>query len=117
MQLVTHPHEMADHELPETFALAQQFVPGNGYDLKLYAIGDEIWAVRKPSMFDPKGKHKPSAAPEKRPRAELLPLSPEWQELARRCGRLFRLELNGVERTETPNRPVLMQVNESPNNT
>ncbi len=117
LHLVNNPQELAALEWPEPFALAQQFVPGNGYDLKLYAIGDEIWAVRKPSMFDRNGKHKPSATLGKSPRAELLPLSPDWEELARRCGRLFGLELYGLDCMETPNGPVVIEVNEFPNYT
>src|SRR5439155_11325633 len=33
---------------PEPVALAQELVRGDGYERKLYVIGDEVWVVRRP---------------------------------------------------------------------
>ncbi|HKC84430.1 MAG TPA: hypothetical protein VKG02_00570, partial [Blastocatellia bacterium] len=50
--VVNSPEEMAATDWPEPVALAQRYFQTDGYDLKLYGIGDEIWAVRKPSPFN-----------------------------------------------------------------
>jgi ribosomal protein S6--L-glutamate ligase len=117
LKLVNSAEEMQGLRWAEPFALAQQFVPGRGTDLKLYAIGDEVWAVRKPSPFTPGGPRPLDTRPEPPPPAELLAVSPAWQELARRCGKLFGLELYGLDCIETPDGPLVIEVNEFPNYT
>jgi ribosomal protein S6--L-glutamate ligase len=112
LELVNSPQEMTSLAWSEPFALAQQFVPGSGNDLKIYVIGDEIWAVRKPSPFGRNGK-----GVSQNPPAEPVPTSPALQALARRCGRLFGLQLYGIDCIETTNGPVVIEVNEFPNYT
>ena len=68
---------------------AQDYLAHARTDLKLFAIGDDVFGVRKafsPDSFRRAGK--PSR------------LSPELEELARRCGRAFGLELYGVDIAE-----------------
>jgi ribosomal protein S6--L-glutamate ligase len=117
LHLVNSPEELTTLQWREPFALAQEFVPSSGADLKLYAIGDEVWAVRKPSPFGRNGKQLLQTPSEQNPSAEMLAVSPALQELARRCGRLFGLELYGVDCIETPEGPVVIEVNEFPNYT
>jgi ribosomal protein S6--L-glutamate ligase len=93
----------------EPIALAQRLVPNDGFDLKLYVIGSDVWAVRKPS---------PLAAARDRGRAPTpVEPTPELAALARRCGKLFGLELYGVDCIETADGPLVLEVNEFPNYT
>jgi ribosomal protein S6--L-glutamate ligase len=111
--VVNSPEEMSAVKWGDPVALAQQYLPpDDGYDLKLYAIGEEIWAVRKPSPFN-----KPRAATGSEPKAEILPLTPGLEELGRRCGKLFGLELFGVDCVETPSGPLVIEINDFPNYT
>lgn len=113
LRLVHSPGEMRLAEWPEPVALAQRFIANDGYDLKLYCIGDEVWAVRKPSPFGlAAGGGKAREA-----KVELAPLTKELEELGRRLGRLFGLELYGVDCIESPEGPSVIEVNEFPNYT
>ena len=91
----------------EPTVLAQQYIPGDGYDLKLYAIGDAVWGVRELSPLSDLQQGK----------AEPVPISPELVALGRRCGELFGLELYGVDCILTPDGPTVIEINEFPNYT
>jgi ribosomal protein S6--L-glutamate ligase len=95
--------------------LAQPFLRGDGADLKLYAVGETVWAVRKPSPL-PSDALPWRSAP---PLTEAIPidLTRELYELALRCGELFGLELFGVDCVVTPAGPVVIEVNDFPNYT
>lgn len=93
---------------PEPIALAQRLVPSDGFDLKLYGIGRDVWAVRKPSPFTPLRSIR---APDP------VELTDELVALARRCGELFDLALYGVDCVETAEGPIAIDVSEFPNYT
>jgi ribosomal protein S6--L-glutamate ligase len=114
LRLAHTREELALIEWTEPVALAQRFIPNDGRDLKLYCIGDEVWAVRKPSPFDPAadGGAKRAAA-----KVERIPLTKELEALGRSLGRLFGLELYGVDCIESPEGPSVIEVNEFPNYT
>ncbi len=100
--------ELRQVDWPEPVALAQQYLPSDGYDLKLYVIGDEVWSTRKPSPF---------GAAAGRREAHPVPLTDAWRELALRCGRVFGLDLYGLDCIETPEGAVVIEVNDFPNYT
>jgi len=108
LSIIPDAERLASVAWQEPVALAQQLVPGDGFDLKLYGIGAEAWAVRKPSPFTPPS---PSRSPDP------VELTDELAALARRCKGLFGLELYGVDCVETENGPVAIEVNEYPNYT
>jgi len=114
LRLVHAREELDLVKWAEPVALAQRFIPNDGRDLKLYCIGDEVWAVRKPSPFDPAadGGVKRTAA-----KVEHIPLTKELKDLGLRLGRLFGLELYGVDCIESPEGPAVIEVNEFPNYT
>jgi ribosomal protein S6--L-glutamate ligase len=95
--------------------LCQPFLRGDGADLKLYAVGETVWAVRKPSPLARDGSSWTAyggvtdATP--------VELTRELRELALRCGELFGLELFGVDCLVTPEGPVVIEVNDFPNYT
>lgn len=108
--VVSSPAEMANTDWPEPVALAQRYFQTDGYDLKLYGIGDDIWAVRKQSPFN-----QPVAGGENKD--GLAELTPELEDLGRRCGRLFGLDLFGVDCIETAAGVLVIEINDYPNYT
>lgn len=90
---------------PEDPALAQAYLPGDGADTKVYAIGDTLTAIRKPSPFTPG----PDFAPHR------VPLTAELDGLARRCGAIFGLTVFGVDCLPTPDGHLVLEVNDFPN--
>jgi ribosomal protein S6--L-glutamate ligase len=109
LRVVNRPADLDGLEWPEPIVLAQRYVPGAGQDLKLYGIGRQIWAVRKPSPLE-KGNGMS-------PRVELVEATSALQKLGRRCADLFGLELFGVDCIETEDGPVVIEVNDFPNYT
>lgn len=114
LRLVHTPEEMELTEWTEPVALAQRFIANDGYDLKLYCIGDEVWAVRKPSPLDLTAN---SGGKNRVAQIQLAPLTKELEDLGRGLGRLFGLELYGVDCIESPSGPAVIEVNEFPNYT
>ena len=108
IRVVAGPEELKRLPWPEDVALAQRFVPGDGTDVKVYAVGDRQWAVRVPSPLPQYGEAS-RRAPER------VPLTSELAGLAAHCGRLFGLELFGVDCLCTPDGPVVVEVNDFPN--
>ena len=109
---VVHSREQLDAvDWPEPLALVQRFVSGVPFDLKLYCIGREVWAVRKPSPL----AHKFFPHFPQQQAAELIPLEPAWRNLALQCGDVFGLQLFGVDCIETDGGPLVVEVNEFPN--
>lgn len=95
--------------------LCQPFLSGDGCDLKLYAVGEAVWAVRKPSPLSRHGS--PSNGHGGLTDATPVELTGSLRELALRCGVLFGLELFGVDCLLTAAGPVVIEVNEFPNYT
>ncbi|MBI4310743.1 MAG: ATP-grasp domain-containing protein [Chloroflexi bacterium] len=115
LRVVYTPDDLTSCGWQEPVALAQRYLPANGYDLKLYGIAGEVWAVRKPApvidVGEPQG---PALGPEKR-KARLMPVTPALKELALRCAGLFGLELYGVDCIRTAVGPLVIEVNDFPN--
>lgn len=83
--------------------VAQRFVPGPGEDLKVYVAGEHVWAVRKP--FDPM-----SFTRSGRP----VRVSREVEGIAQRVRTGFGLELFGIDVIESPDGPMVVDVNYFP---
>jgi ribosomal protein S6--L-glutamate ligase len=103
------PEDLSTLEWAEPMAIAQHLTPSDGLDLKLYGIGDEVWPIRKPSPLLPPASPSHAGGP--------IDLTPELAALGRRCGELFGLELYGADCVETPDGPLVIEVNEFPNYT
>jgi ribosomal protein S6--L-glutamate ligase len=92
--------------------LAQEFLETDGWDLKLYGIGTQVWAVRKPS---PVSLRQPGPATVKASvGAELVDLDTQLRDIALTCGRACGLELWGVDVAMTPSGPRIIEVNDFP---
>jgi ribosomal protein S6--L-glutamate ligase len=103
--LVREPGELMEIDWREDLVLVQSYLPNDGYDLKLYVCGDDVFAVRKPSPFN----DDPTAT------AYRVEADAAMVDLARRCGAAFGLDIYGVDTIETPHGLVVIEVNEFPN--
>jgi len=95
---------------PEPVALVQAYHQTDGYDLKLYGIGSEIFAVRKPSPFNKRVEGAADTSGQ-------VELTPALEKLGRSCGELFGLDLFGVDCIETEQGPLVIEINDFPNYT
>jgi ribosomal protein S6--L-glutamate ligase len=95
--------ELASAAYPDV-VFAQEFLVRARRDLKVFAIGDEVFGVRKafaPDSFLRVG--------------EPVALSSEVEQIARRCGAAFGLELYGLDVAEDPEaEPRIIDVNYFP---
>jgi ribosomal protein S6--L-glutamate ligase len=95
--------ELAAVPPPETPMLVQELVEGDGEDVKLYVVGEEVFAVRKPfsaTSFTRPGR--PSA------------VSTDLREIAVACGRALGLGLYGLDVIQSAAGPVVVDVNTFP---
>jgi ribosomal protein S6--L-glutamate ligase len=95
--------ELAALRPPETPLLVQEFVEGGGEDLKLYVVGEQVFAVRKPfsaMSFTHAGRP--------------APVDAELRDIARTCGRALGLGLYGLDVIESTAGPVVVDVNTFP---
>jgi ribosomal protein S6--L-glutamate ligase len=83
--------------------VAQELVRGPGEDLKVYVVGERVFAVRKP--FGPDSFTRPG-------RRCAVPR--EVREIALRCAETFGLGLFGLDLIESPDGPVVVDVNYFP---
>ena len=103
--LVEDPAQLRDLPLAEgQHLLVQDYVENEGFDIKIYNTGNEIFAVAYPSPLH--------ADKEVRPR--LLRLTPELRNIALAFGRVFGLSIYGVDLLATRDGWVAVDVNDFP---
>ena len=83
--------------------LIQEHVAGGGEDVKVYVVGENVFAVRK--EFSPTSFTRPGRASE---------VSAELEEIAVACGRILGLGLYGLDLIESDEGPVVVDVNYFP---
>lgn len=93
--------------------LAQQLLDTDGWDLKLYGIGSDVWAVRKPSPVE-FGEAGPATTRPAMAEAEVVDLDAWLRDIALTCGRACGLDLWGVDVALTPAGPFIIEVNDFP---
>ena len=103
IHIVHHPNELAKIPTPDSPMIVQEYIPGRGEDLKVYVVGDQVFALHKPFSSD-------SFARPGQP----CPVSNEVREIAQRCGKAFGLGLYGLDLIEGPNGPVVVDLNYFP---
>jgi ribosomal protein S6--L-glutamate ligase len=106
IQLVRAPEELTSVEWSEAIVLAQRYVEAGGVDVKLYAAGDQVWAVRRSSPLTD-GNDRPIP----------VPVDAALERLARECAATFELPLLGIDLVEGARGPLIVDVNEFPNYT
>jgi ribosomal protein S6--L-glutamate ligase len=102
---VDSPDQLGDLDVDENdVLLAQPYLPNPGYDVKLYNTGDGIFAVVKESPL-----HPGNGVTER-----LVPMTAEWRQLTERVGRVFGLDIYGVDVVQTPAGWMILDVNDFP---
>lgn len=102
VHIVRHPNEVAGLDLAGP-VIVQELVQGDGEDLKVYCVGEQVFAVRKPFSSE-------SFAVPGRP----VPVSAEVRAMAVATGRAFGLGLYGLDVIEGPDGPRVVDVNTFP---
>ncbi|MFB7981143.1 ATP-grasp domain-containing protein [Streptomyces vinaceus] len=92
--------ELAD----EHMLIAQPYVANSGTDIKVYAVGGELFATERCSPL-----HPDPAVRERR-----VPLSAEVAAIAAQVGAVYGLDLYGVDVLLGPDGPVVVDVNDFP---
>lgn len=108
--LVHSPEELDDIDWTDGMVLAQEYVDVGAVDLKLYVVGDRVWAVRRPSPLLALGPGADRSCEQVEPSAQHV-------RLAHGCAHAFGLTLLGVDVLETPAGPLVVDVNDFPNYT
>lgn len=103
ISIVRTASELASLTVTETPTIVQEYVEGSGEDLKVYVVGEEVFAVRKPfseSSFTVAGR--PTT------------VTNELREIALSCGRVLGLGLYGLDLIESSAGPIVVDVNYFP---
>lgn len=87
--------------LGERLILAQEFEEHEPVDYKAYAIGDYVYAIKR--IFPATTKEEKKGTP--------VGDNEELEDLVRRCGKVFGLELYGVDLVKTPKGFSVIEVN------
>jgi len=103
VSVVRDDAELVAAPTPAGPVVAQELVRGPGEDLKVYVVGERVFAVRKP--FGPDSFTRPGRQCE---------VTRRVREIALRCGRTFGLGLFGLDVIESPDGPVVVDVNYFP---
>jgi len=87
--------------LGERLIFAQEYEEHEPFDYKAYAVGDYVHAIKR--IFPAKTKEEKLGTP--------VGDDPELEDLVRRCGKLFGLQLYGVDLVKTPKGYSVIEVN------
>jgi ribosomal protein S6--L-glutamate ligase len=104
---VNHPADLGTLALANgahSFLLAQPYVQNTGFDLKLYVVGTQVYAVRKKSPLHP----------DMNVTEGLIPVTPELRTLALKLGALFELDIYGADVVQTAEGWVGVDINDFP---
>jgi ribosomal protein S6--L-glutamate ligase len=90
-------------EADDSFFLAQRYAENTGFDIKVYVTGKEVYAaIAKKSPLH-------SDVDEK-----FIPLTPELRKLTLQVGKLFGLDIYGIDVVETPQGLAILDINDFP---
>ncbi len=99
------PAELIDlviAEANDSFFLAQRYAENTGFDMKLYVTGKEVFAVAKKSPLHDEVTER------------VIPLTPQMRKLALDVGKLFGLDIYGLDVVETAQGLVIVDINDFP---
>ena len=104
--LLNSPADLRALEIAEandSFFLAQRYAQNTGFDIKVYITGREVYAAiaRKSPLHSDMAEH-------------FVPLTPEIRKLVLQVGKLFGLDIFGVDIVETPQGPAILDINDFP---
>jgi ribosomal protein S6--L-glutamate ligase len=85
----------------------QEFAAGDGWDIKMWVIDQQIFAARRRTPLEPNApKEDHPISPEELP--------PDWAHIAQEIGRVFNLRLYGIDLLMTDKGPIIVDVNSFP---
>ncbi|HLZ57519.1 MAG TPA: hypothetical protein VKR06_11270 [Ktedonosporobacter sp.] len=87
----------------DSFFLAQRYAENAGFDIKIYVTGREVYAAlaRKSPLHDSVTE-------------EFIPLTREMRRVALDIGRVFGLDIYGIDVVETPHGLAVLDINDFP---
>ncbi|PYR27892.1 MAG: alpha-L-glutamate ligase [Acidobacteria bacterium] len=86
--------------------ILQEFVAGDGSDVKMWVIGQDVFAARRSSVLESMPSHTVPLVADEVPH--------EWASMALKIGRIFGLRLYGVDLLISRQGPVAIDVNAFP---
>jgi ribosomal protein S6--L-glutamate ligase len=90
-------------EQEDSFFLAQRYAENTGFDIKIYVTGREVYAaIAKKSPL-----HAEVAE-------EFIPLTPQLRKLTLDIGKIFGLDIYGIDVVETPQGLAVLDINDFP---
>jgi ribosomal protein S6--L-glutamate ligase len=90
-------------EPEDSFFLAQRYAENTGFDIKIYVTGREVYAaIAKKSPL-----HADVAE-------EFIPLTPQLRKLTLDIGKIFGLDIYGIDVVETPQGLAVLDINDFP---
>lgn len=93
---------------PDEPVVVQDFAPNDGWDHKLWAVGDRLFAGLRRSELSPEGRGHTRTLP-------LDDLPPGWAALVHRVGEVFSLDVYGVDVIDRGDgAPLIVDVNAFP---
>jgi ribosomal protein S6--L-glutamate ligase len=100
------PADLTELEIAETndsFFLAQRYAQNTGFDIKVYVTGREVYAaIAKKSPLHTEVKER------------FIPLTPAMRKLALDVGKIFGLDIYGIDVVETPQGLSILDINDFP---
>ncbi len=95
--------ELEIAEANDSFFLAQHYAENAGFDIKVYVTGSEVYSAiaKKSPLHSTVEEH-------------FVPLTPQVRKLALQVGKLFGLDIYGVDIVETPSGPAILDINDFP---
>jgi ribosomal protein S6--L-glutamate ligase len=85
----------------------QEFAAGDGWDIKMWMINQQIFAARRRTPLEPDASKEDFPIP-----SEQLPV--EWAHIAMEIGRVFNMRLYGIDLLITQHGPMIVDVNGFP---
>jgi ribosomal protein S6--L-glutamate ligase len=99
--------EALEAEWKQEPIVLQEFAAGDGWDIKMWVIDQQIFAARRRTPLEPNAsKEDFPIAPEELPG--------EWVHIAMEIGRIFNMRLYGVDLLITEQGPMIVDVNGFP---
>src|SRR5215469_340277 len=90
-------------EANDSFFLAQRYAENTGFDIKVYVTGPEVYAaIAKKSPLHANVTE------------EFIPLTPELRKLALDIGKIFGLDIYGIDVVDTPQGLAVLDINDFP---
>jgi ribosomal protein S6--L-glutamate ligase len=100
IRIIRTPSELAEVDCSRDPVFAQRYHANDGRDRKIYAIGGQLFGVKK--VFPRRTEEEKYGEP--------FTMSPEMSDIVRRCGEAFGIDLYGVDIIESGGTPYVVDM-------